>query len=124
MVFRLMLKLTLLTARTPGKSLTRSLISSTFSVGIMDRLLNLAGGRLRPSPRQFIYFLSYELVDVRTKLGVEPFSRIFLGHGPVGDVVGLVEKLFGRIRSWLHLAIHYIHDQVDATMGCFDRGQT
>src|SRR5580765_4832783 len=124
MVFRLMSKLTLLTARTPGKSLTRSLISSTFSVGIMDRLLNLTGGKLQPSPRQFKYFLSCELLDVGSELGIEPIRSIRLGHRPVGDVVGLVEELVGGLVSRAHFAIQNVHDEVDAAVGGLNRGQT
>jgi hypothetical protein len=41
-----------LTARTPGESFTRSLISSTFSVAFMPRLLEFDGGKTSALPRQ------------------------------------------------------------------------
>ena len=53
-------------------------------------------------------------LDIGAELGVEPGGGFGLFHRPVGDVVGLVELLLGRLRGHGQLAGRDIHDKVDA----------
>ena len=126
-VFRFMSKLTSSTARTPGNSFTRSLISRTFSVGSMHRSLKLAGGKLRLPPPVFISLALYSdyrggsdtsplgrmsfhdisdlpLLNISPELIIQPIDSIFTRHRPEGNVVSFVEVLFRRLRGGFHLA--------------------